>query len=324
MNDSSNAKIIRTSADRRPEQSDPYEMTESKPKANLRRMRKGTDPRTQQGKERSKRNSITHGIFSDLVVLETESKSDFDALLNAIWKDRRPKGALEESLVGQLVVLLWRRRRVWKAETAEIQARSEFLQWDENERHRQDAARLSLVGCGLTLWIDNPEALQACLNLLSELKEGIEEDGFDPDYDQGILTQLYGSNEERQEKENWKQTLFDSYLIWLNTSHRSEEEGKQDGYPSLQECKENLLEEVSDEIRRLERYRQQGAAISTRRLQLEALRQSVPESPRLLKYETAMSREIDRTLNQLERLQRMRLGHAVPPPINLNVTTSKD
>lgn len=324
MNDSSNAKIIRTSADRRPEQSNSDEMTESKPKTNLRGIRKGTGPRTQLGKERSKRNSITHGIFSDLVVLQSESKSDFDALLNAIWKDRRPEGALEESLVGQLVVLLWRRRRVCKAETAEIQARSEFVQWDENERHRQDAARLSLVGCGLTLWIANPEALQGCLDLLGELKEAIQEHGFDPDHDQGILTRLYGSNGSQG---NWKKTLQDSYLDWLNTARCSEEEPQQNGYTSPQECEKNFVEEVNDEIRRLEHYRQQDATISARRLQLEVLRQSVPESPRLdqlLKYETGISREIDRTLNQLERLQRMRLGQTVPPPINLSVTTSRD
>lgn len=52
---------------------------------------------------------------------------------------------------------------------------------------------------------------------------------------------------------------------------------------------------------------------------------SVPRSSdRLLRYETHLSREFDRTLAQLERLQRIRLGQPVPPPINLNVTTAKE
>jgi hypothetical protein len=260
-------------------------------------------------------------------VLKSESKSDFDALLKAIWKDCQPKGALEETLVNHLVVLLWRRHRVWKAETAEIQTRSEFLEWDENERNRREAASLSLMNGCLTMWIANPEVLQRCLDLLVELQGAIEKDGFDPDYDQRILTQLYGSKEELQEKENWKKTLFDSYLDWLRTSRCSDEERKQNECASPQECKENFLEEVNDEIRLLERYREQNATIATIKLQLESLRQNVLEGPRLdqlLRYEAAISREIDRTLNQLERRQRMRLGQAVPPPINVSVTASED
>jgi hypothetical protein len=36
----------------------------------------------------------------------------------------------------------------------------------------------------------------------------------------------------------------------------------------------------------------------------------------------AAERNIDRTLNQLERLQRIRLGHAVSPPISVNASSS--
>jgi len=43
---------------------------------------------------------------------------------------------------------------------------------------------------------------------------------------------------------------------------------------------------------------------------------------RLLRYETHLSREFDRTLSQLERLQRIRLGHPVPGTINVNLSSS--
>jgi len=49
---------------------------------------------------------------------------------------------------------------------------------------------------------------------------------------------------------------------------------------------------------------------------------ALPEWDRLLRYETSLDRAIDRTLNQLERYQRMRLGQPVPPPVNVNVTSS--
>jgi hypothetical protein len=40
----------------------------------------------------------------------------------------------------------------------------------------------------------------------------------------------------------------------------------------------------------------------------------------LLRYEASLERSIDRTLTQLERLQRMRLGLAVLPPVKLEIT----
>jgi hypothetical protein len=290
--------------------------------------RKATGPRTPQGKERSKNNAIQHGIFSKAVVLKGESQTEFDALLNGLRNDRQPVGKLEELLVEKVATLFWRGRRFLIAEAAEIRAQAEFVEWDGKERDRQEAARLPQLSCngGLTRWIANPEALQGCLYLLEELRKDINEDGFDSEFDKVILTKLYGSHDEGRE-ENWKKTLFDSYLVWLGTSLCSDEKREQKGYASPEKCKEVFLEEVNKEIRQLERYRKDYATISVCRLELESLRRNVPEAPqldRLLRYETAISREVERTLNQLERLQRMRLGQPVPPPINLNITASKE
>jgi len=42
-------------------------------------------------------------------------------------------------------------------------------------------------------------------------------------------------------------------------------------------------------------------------------------SDRLMRYETHLSREIERILNRLERVQRMRGGQRLPPQIDVNV-----
>lgn len=50
------------------------------------------------------------------------------------------------------------------------------------------------------------------------------------------------------------------------------------------------------------------------------LRRSIPDShrlERLLRYEASLERAFDRTLSQLERLQRMRLGQ----PVDVNLST---
>ena len=49
----------------------------------------------------------------------------------------------------------------------------------------------------------------------------------------------------------------------------------------------------------------------------------VPEGEageRFLRYEGSLERSIDRTLQQLERLQRMRLGQPVPPTLKADVS----
>ena len=59
------------------------------------------------------------------------------------------------------------------------------------------------------------------------------------------------------------------------------------------------------------------------RTQLEMLRHSIPDTPgldRLLRYEASLERSFDRTLTQLERLQRMRLGQLVPPPLKVDIS----
>jgi hypothetical protein len=46
------------------------------------------------------------------------------------------------------------------------------------------------------------------------------------------------------------------------------------------------------------------------------------EREHLLRYEASIERAIDRTMGQLERLQRMRFGQPVLPPIKLEVSSS--
>lgn len=280
-----------------------------------------TGPQTELGKERSKHNALRHGIFSKVAVLKGESQAEFDALQKGLRGDCKPEGTLEELLVDKLAVLIWRFRRFLIAERAEIQVQTpEFARWEENERNRQQAATFPQLTCngGLIRWIENPEALQGCVNLLQDLKRAISANGFDSEYDRSILNKLYG----RTDDNSLNNEIYKSYLAWQDTSLCEEQERKENGYASPDQCKENFLDEVKEEIRRLERYRKERMTISARKLDVEA--QRLPDMDRLQRYETTISREIDRTLNQLERLQRMRLGQPVPPPINLNVTSTKE
>jgi hypothetical protein len=76
------------------------------------RAQKSGGPRTQQGKENSKNNATTHGIFCKVAVTKGESRAEFQNLLNGLRNYFRPEGTLEDTLLEKLAVLFWRERRL--------------------------------------------------------------------------------------------------------------------------------------------------------------------------------------------------------------------
>lgn len=291
--------------------------------------RRGTGPRTPQGKQRAKNNALKFGIFSRAAVLPGESQEEFGALLNGLRDHFQPIGALEETLVEKLTADLWRYRRFLTAEGAEIRAGAEFVEWDQRERHREESTRFPQLRCngGLIKKISNPEALAGCLNLLNQLRDRIEEVGFSPEWDEQTLTKLYGEYDQEGRREDWQQGLRFSYEEASKAAALPSNLRRDGGTESTEVYKDSFIEKLKDEIKSLERYKDEQTTVLSSRLKLESLRRSIPDGPeldRLLRYGAAVSRDIERTLNQLERLQRIRSDQSVPPPINLSVTTSKD
>jgi hypothetical protein len=283
---------------------------------------RSTGPRTRQGKDTSKKNALKYGIFSQVVVLKSESQAEFDALQDGLCDYFQPVGTFEEGLVETLAVTRWRQRRLLIAEAAEIEAGREFIEWDERQRQLVDTGRIRQVyiNGGLVRKIANPEALQRCLDLLKKLRDSIEQDDFDPQNDAPILTTLYGEFNDK----HWEETLFNSYLLFSRVADLPDHIRKEGEFDSPEEYKKAFLEELADEQKRLERYKKERSSIESSRVKLEALRRNVPDSPRLdhlLRYAASLERSFDRTLNQLERAQRMRLGQPVLPPINVNISS---
>ena len=232
---------------------------------------------------------------------------------------------LEEILVEKLAVLTWRYRRLLAAEAGEIRKNTEFLEWDEDCRQIENVA--DIADDELIRHIANPKILERCVELLRELHHNIKTDGFDSEWDHEILDKLYGD-------EPLQKTIKEDYATWSGRADRSddddddddddeeeeeeEEEERQKGeYASPEQCVTNFLHVISNEIKRLVSYNRAQKHVDTEKTELDKLRGSVPGLPdmdRLLRYEATINREIDRTLNQLERAQRMRLGQPVPLP----------
>jgi hypothetical protein len=281
--------------------------------------RKSTGPLTRLGKERSRTNALTHGIFSKAVVLKNESQGEFDVLLDGLRKDFRPVGRLEETLVELPAVTWWRQRRLLIAETAEIEERIEIVKSVE----REDTFGQTLMAARRRLReepilkIGDPNVLQMCLDLLRNLKLEIETNGVNQENDKNVLTKIYGdSSEGFQLKDLFDDCVKDPMVVQ-----------SKDGVFSPEESKHEFLKGLENEIERLCRYPGQQAARESNRMRqmnLESRRRGIPGSPRLnqlLRYWTTLERTFDRTLSQLERAQPVRLGHPVPPSINVSVSS---
>jgi hypothetical protein len=284
-----------------------------------------TGPRTLQGKERSKHNALKHGIFSSVVVLKDESREEFDSLLSGFWEFCQPEGKMEEIHVEKLAMIVWRLRRVVIAEGAEIRMGTEFLEWDRDKEMREESngpGALTPLSSESILMdqVENPLVLNRCLDLLTKLKEGIEKNGFSHDHDEPILSALYGCSVGDLPFVNLQQI----YKMCRNTAGVSEEERLVENYANPKKCRRIFLERINLEIRHLQHFGRKHVRNAKKRLQIEKLRQHIPASPcadRLLRYEASLERAFDRTLNQLERIQRMRKGQIVPPPLNVQVNS---
>ena len=92
--------------------------------ANKRNALKSTGPRTEAGKEVSRRNAVRHGLTAETVVTALEDAEDYQAFEGAVVADYDAQSAIERELVLRLANLLWRLRRATIMETGlfEIQA----------------------------------------------------------------------------------------------------------------------------------------------------------------------------------------------------------
>jgi hypothetical protein len=93
--------------------------------ANRRNAQLSTGPRTDEGKRRSRRNAVRHGLTAETVVDALEDANDYAAFEMAVTADFEAQSVVERELILRLASLLWRLRRASAIEVGlfNIQAR---------------------------------------------------------------------------------------------------------------------------------------------------------------------------------------------------------
>src|SRR3954451_10465378 len=74
-------------------------------------------PVTPEGKKRSARNAMRHGLLADIVVLEGEGRENFQILLDQHVERLQPADGVEYALVEEMASSYWRLHRNWAIET---------------------------------------------------------------------------------------------------------------------------------------------------------------------------------------------------------------
>ena len=97
------------------------QISERKRLANQQNAQKSTGPRTAEGKARSSKNAITHGVFCQGVVIVKEDEPLFKALRREFIRDLKPQCHIELLMVDKIVECTWKQRRLRITESAEYE-----------------------------------------------------------------------------------------------------------------------------------------------------------------------------------------------------------
>jgi hypothetical protein len=317
--------------------------------------RHSTGPKTAEGKAKSAKNALSHGLRSDLSVLPGERPEDWEAHRAGIVQALAPVGALESELAGRVALCLWRLRRVAAYETgvtavgleeaaeaawrvthagfgevesvaARLQQAREDLKskretvvwWEGMPAFLRDLPRLP-DGAS----VDGDDACGALEDISGQLP-GAEDESFDLE-DKAFLTGLGVPADEVHDAWNWEgwtagmvRRAVDQMARAFKTDPAKLLAKALKGREEIQAEGKKEVRRLGQEVRRLEQQvREKEARLRQRRI--------LPEDKTLDKvtrYEAHVGRQMLQALHTLERLQKTRAGEDVPPPGALDVTVN--
>ncbi|MGA7870719.1 MAG: hypothetical protein WCA22_07450 [Candidatus Binatus sp.] len=258
-----------------------------------------------------------------VIIPGEENPAELEALLRELFEDWKPEGHTERHLVEQIGLAEWRLRRVHRAELGETRTQMSSTmvsnakaEIDHAFRHFPERVPQILRKSSAGI----PYLRDAIDEAVYELeKEGtVSEDSCDR------LEEVFG--DELQSPASalrfWFLGEIPEVLKEALDSVGEPTATADKGDSDTKEIARNYLGTMLKDLDRQERKLRKQERIA---LEIARQRLSIPqglELERIQRYETAIKREMRRDIDQLERLQRRRIGEPLPPTVNVNV--SKD
>lgn len=113
--------------------------------ANRKNAKKG-GVKTEEGKSISRLNATKHGIFTSVIIGDSEDGQVLNQIRKRAFAELKPKGILEEALADRIVVCMWRLRRSAMADNAE----TELEYFEAQNKQRVEGGNRALF---LKLWV---------------------------------------------------------------------------------------------------------------------------------------------------------------------------
>lgn len=107
--------------------------------ANRLNAKKSTDPRSSQGKSRTRQNAFKHGLTAETVVALFENVHEYTALEKDLIAEQQPSTLVEHLLVVRLASLLWRLKRATAIETGLFEAQGRAIKARRMSKNPDDS-----------------------------------------------------------------------------------------------------------------------------------------------------------------------------------------
>jgi hypothetical protein len=246
-----------------------------------------------------------------------ESKADFAALLARLRQYLQPEGVLEEILVERIAVCYWRLRRVLRAEVGEIRQGLDTARWQAvfARRDRLESARAALpLDDARQALPQTSSGLRYLIEILDVVIRDVQDEGHLCARAQQRLLRHFGDAE--YGLAYW--CLLVHHMATAGPELAAQDPVAFGNLPTPTQCQAIILEMLEEEKRKLGYLK--NIIVENEGLTLEAQLTSLTLPSReavekILRYETAIERQLYRAMTQLERLQRQRQDEPVPPPI---------
>ena len=276
-----------------------------------------TGPTTPEGKQASRLNALRYGLRAKEVIIPgQEDPAELEAILRELCEDWKPEGHTEFHLLEQIGLAEWRLRRVYRAELGEIRSQmasrvaseaseveDEIEQaFDHFPERLPEILRKSTVGIAYLRG--------AVVDVLDELES--QDAVFRSTFDYFEL--VFGT-----------ETMLEAQFV-QETPDGNQQNPESDGESRLRQMrakKRAARKYLQETLLNLERRERKLRKQETTALEIIQQQLSIAEGPELerhVRYETAIKRDLHRSIDLLERLQRQRRGEPTLPTVNVKLS----
>ncbi len=285
--------------------------------ANRNNSLKSTGPKTKEGKAAAKMNAMKHGILCKQAVMRgfciQERPRHFKALRERFWEHYAPVGPAEETLVDEIVTTRWRLRRALTAETGEIAHSVDSGWWWRSRRGMSKAWEIwsGLSDPALKL-MESSAGIYLIMQILARAWLRVKKDGeLTEETLQCVAKEFYDKPNSIVEKLKDFRAVFDKNPDALDPDALKAKH---------QQDLEKYFADQFDDYLKLMLVSKEREKKQEQSLQMAAVLPSAKTVDKILRYETTLDRKLYRAMHELERLQRMRKGENVPPPLTMEVS----